>query len=222
MEHKAIKIAALMTAPRHEIVLARNYIELALKKCGIPLTISGGVFYGQCMQRMLSDLANEGADYALTVDFDSVFTEKHVQRLVSIACREQGIDAVAAIQPKRGSGEILAALGKAEQSLEWDGYPVKVDTAHFGLTVINLEKLRNVPKPWFMSVPDENGEWEGRKVDDDVYFWRAWQESGNTVYIDPGCRLGHMEEMVTVFDEKMQIQHHYPVKWNEISASTVD
>ena len=39
------KVAAIMTAARYENTYCRNYIEIALKELGIPLTVSGGVFY---------------------------------------------------------------------------------------------------------------------------------------------------------------------------------
>lgn len=217
---KQVTVAALMTAPRFEAVYARNYIEIALKKLNIPLNVSGGVFYGQCMQIMLNDLLNQDVQYALTIDFDSMFTPEHITRLLSLISSHSEIDALAAIQPKRGSGTILAAK-QNQTTLEWDGSPVQVSSAHFGLTVIDLDKLRRVPKPWFHGQPNANGDWTDDKIDDDVWFWRQWEQAGNTVYIDPGCRLGHLEEMVTVFDEQMQVQHFYPKQWSELRGSTV-
>lgn len=221
MESKSVTVAALMTAPRYEAVYARNYIELALKSAGIPLTVSGGVYYGQCMQIMLESLIGK-VDYALTVDFDSMFTERHVQRLLSLIAEHPQIDAIAAVQPKRGCGDILAARREGSRTVDWSGYPIQVDSAHFGLTVIDLKKLENIPKPWFWAQPNSDGQWEGDKIDDDVYFWKKWQEAGNRVFVDPGCRLGHLEEVITVFDENMELQHLYPKQWSEARASTVD
>jgi len=218
---KEVTVTALMTAPRYEPVYARNFIEIALKGCGIPLAISGGVYYGQCMQIMLQDVVSKGVEYALTVDFDSMFTADHVQRLLGIIAEHDHIDAICAVQPKRGDGRILAAM-ETETTLEWDGRPIKVTSAHFGLTVIDLKRLADVPKPWFRSQPDANGEWTETKMDDDVWFWKQWFDAGRSVYVDPGCRLGHLEEMVTVFDSEMHLQHLYPKDWSETRASTVD
>lgn len=211
-----------MTAPRYEPVYARNYIEIALKKWSIPLNVSQGVYYGQCMQIMMQQQVDNGIDYVLTIDFDSMFTPRHIERLLGYIAREESIDAIAAVQPKRGCGDLLAAGSKGDENVEWDGHPIRVQSAHFGLTIIDLKKLRDIPKPWFLAEPNENGEWEGGKIDDDVYFWKRWHEAGNTVYIDPGCRLGHLEEMITVFDEEMNIKHLYPKDWVEINESTVD
>ena len=218
---KSVRVAALMTAPRYEPVYARNYIELALHTLKIPLTVSGGVFYGQCMQIMLQDLVKQDVDYALTVDFDSMFTAEHVQRLLNIIASNDYIDAITAIQPKRGCGTVLASM-EEHTTLEWTGKPIKVASAHFGLTVIDLKKLAAIPKPWFIGRPDKNGEWTDDKIDDDVWFWKQWFEAGNSIYVDPGCRLGHLEEMVTVYDQQMQLTHLYPKNWSDQRASTVD
>lgn len=215
------RVEAIMTAPRYEPVLSRNYIEMSVKQLHIPLMISGGVFYGQCMQTMLADLLRRNVELALTIDFDSMFTAGHIERLVDIMDADASIDAVAGIQAKRGCGSILAAVD-GETSQQWDGKPVRVASAHFGLTLIRVEKLRTLPKPWFFAQPNADGDWTGEKIDDDVWFWRQWAAAGNTVYVDPGCRVGHLEEMVTVFNERMQLQHQYPRDWARDRHKTVD
>lgn len=220
MPEKKIRIAALMTAPRYESVWARSIIERALSQSGIPLAVSGGVFYGQCMQRMFNDIVNQNADFILTVDFDSIFTKKHIDRLLGYIVNRSEIDAITAVQPKRGIGTILATRGK-EEDLIWDGNPIQVKSAHFGLTVLRVDAIRKVEKPYFCAKPDADGEWIADKIDEDVWFWKQWEKAGNSLYIDPGCRLGHLEEVITVFDDNMQLKHVYPNEWESVSESTV-
>lgn len=215
-----VTVSALMTAPRYECVAARNRIEKAMRETGIPLTISGGVYYGQCMQTMLEDVVSKGVQYALTVDFDSIFLAKHVHRLLSVIVHTEA-DAVAAIQPKRGHGSVLASKGEATK-VEWTGKPIEVHSAHFGLTVIDLKKLANVPKPWFQGHPGADGSYGDDRTDADVFFWQRWREAGNSIYIDPGCRLGHLEELVTYFDRQMKLQHVYINDWELASETTAD
>ena len=229
METTDVRIAALMTAPRHEITYARNRIELELKKLGIPMAVSLGVFYGQCMQRLLEQLVEEGkADYAVTIDFDSLFTAAQLQRLVSWVVSRPEIDAIAPLQVRRSKPVMLGTVhssvdatttGDGNKQVAWDGEPIRARTAHFGLTVIDLAKLAEVPKPWFMSVPDEHGSWGDGKTDDDVYFWLQWEKAGHTVYIAPDVRIGHLEEMVAIHDEQMQVKHIYPADWERISGA---
>jgi hypothetical protein len=203
-----IKIAAVMTTPRYECAWARSSIMQSLDACGIPLTVLGGVYYGQAMQKMLSATVASGAAFVLTVDFDSVFLPAHVQKLLHQICQRQDIDAIAPMQPMRLNGAPLATVEGG--SVQWDGNPVKVDTAHFGLTIIRLSSLAKVPKPWFLGTPNADGEWGEGKTDDDVHFWRVWKGAGNSVFIDPSVRIGHLEEMVSVFDENMRLRHVYP------------
>lgn len=226
---KTIKIAAVMTAPRYENTYARNFIERALKEVGIPLTVSGGVFYGQCMQMMLEELVDHGGvDYAVTVDFDSLFSAKQLQRLINWIAQRDDIDAITGLQVRRGKKAMLGTIPGGEEvdefgqkQVQWDGNPIKGNTAHFGLTVIDLRKLSNVPKPWFCQKPDANGGWKGDgKIDDDVWFWMQWKESGNSIYFDPGVRLGHLEEMVVIHDEHMNPQHVYPSDWEKIAYAS--
>ena len=210
-----VNICALMTAGRYENTWCRNNMEYSFRKLGIPLIVSGGVYYGQCMQIMMEDAIKAGVEYILTVDGDSVFTPDQLQRLISIAVQEKDtIDALCAMQVRRGMKSVLGTL-EGQTQANWSGYPLRLDTAHFGLTVINAKKLADVPKPWFFCQPNAKGGWDADKIDSDVWFWCQWKNAGRTLYMDPGCRIGHLEEMVVVHEEDMSIKHMYPAQWVE-------
>jgi len=214
-----VKVRALMTAGRYENTWCRNQIEFSLRAVGIPLVVSGGVYYGQCMQIMLEKAIAEGVEYAVTVDGDTLFSPSQLQRLVNIAVQESHkIDAITGLQVRRGLPMMLGTKDGCRE-LEWSGYPIKVSTAHFGLTVINLAKLATTEKPWFFCQPNENGEWNGSKIDSDVWFWQQWREAGNSIYIDPEVRLGHMEEMIVIHDDDMKPKHIYPADWVKENTS---
>jgi len=203
-----IKVSAVMTCGRYEAVFARNMIEKALRSLGIGLGTSQGVFYGQGMQRMFEDVLKIGADIILTIDGDSVFTQDHVKRLLNVIVQEDKIDALASLQLRRGKADILG-FHDGKTSIEWNGYPVEVTSAHFGLTAFRVDKLNAVKKPWFFSQPDENGEWGPNRIDDDIWFWKQWEKAGNGVYVDSGCAIGHAEEMIAYYDGNGQHQFAY-------------
>ena len=223
-----VNIAAIMTAPRYENTYARNYIERALKELGIPLTVSGGVFYGQCMQMMLEELVNHGGvDYAVTIDFDSLFSAKQLHRLINWISQRDDIDAITGLQVRRGKLSMLGTIPGGEETanghrqVQWDGNPIKGKTAHFGLTVIDLKKLATVPTPWFCQKPNAEGGWSGEdKIDDDVWFWMQWKEAGHSIYFDPGVRIGHLEEMVAIHNEHMDPTHVYPSEWEKFAYAS--
>lgn len=223
---QTIKVAAVMTAPRYELTYARNNIEKACQALGIRLIVSQGVFYGQCMQTMLENLVGE-ADYAITIDFDSLFTTAHVQALLKRISSHPEIDALAALQIRRSKPTMLGTVAGGEVKEGTDtkevivtGDPIRGETAHFGLTVLDLKKLANVPKPWFWAKPNAHGRWDTDKVDDDVHFWLQWKAAGNSIYFDPEVRIGHIEEMVVMHDENLKPVHVYPAQWEAMQNAS--
>lgn len=215
---QSVKVGAFMTAPRYCNTWARNIIDASLKKAGVPLVVSGGVFYGQCMQRMLEDAIEIGVEIAITVDFDSIFRAEDVKRLINVITSSPNIDALASMQSRRGNPYPLFTNGG--HVAEFHGEPIQVNTAHFGLTAIKLDRLKDIPKPWFHSKPDENGQWVENKIDDDIWFWHQWKEHERTVFVDFDCSIGHLEEVLSVFDDEGKHQFVYPNDWYERNMKT--
>lgn len=214
------RVAGLMTTPRYESVFARNHIDAAFRSAKIPLQVSQGVFYGQCMQRMMESAIEAGVNVAITVDSDSLFTGKDVMRLLNTLAAVDEIDAVSSMQVRRGDATFLGSK-KGSKSVEVNGEPFQVSTAHFGLTAIDLSKLSKVPKPWFAASPGAGGTWGDDRVDDDIWFWKRWENSGNSLYIDPGVCIGHLEEMVAVMDKQtFETKHLYPGDWSNSCTSS--
>jgi hypothetical protein len=213
-DSKQVKVQAIMTAPRYEGTWCRTNIEAALRQIKIPLNVGLGVFYHQNMQRMMEDAITAGVDYIVTIDFDTLFTSDQLHRLISIAVQED-FDCVTGIQVKRGKPWMLG-FKEGHTSAAWRGYPIEVDAAHFGLTVVNAHRLASVAKPWFVCQPDEHGSWGDNRIDSDVWFWKQWKAAGLKLWIDPGVRLGHLEEMVVIHDENMRPKHIYPKDWEEM------
>ena len=208
-----------MTSPRYVNGFCRDHIDAAFRGAGIPLQDIQGVFYGQCMQRMMTQAIEIGTELAVVCDGDSLFTSSDIMRLIKTVTTNEHIDALASMQIRRGNATLLASVdGQSEVTIT--GEPVKVSTAHFGLTVIDLRKLEDVPRPWFFAKPDDNGEWGDARIDDDIWFWRQWSAAGHSVYMDPQTRIGHMEEMVVMVDPvSYQALHAYPNEWIESCRS---
>lgn len=210
-----VKVGAYCTHPRYEAVAARNVIDGALKTLGINLHCSQGVFWGQCMQRMFQDAVDKKLDWILSIDSDSLFTGEHVRHLMDIFAQHPEIDALAALQCRRGSPFPLLTTGNHNpgDTVKVDGSPIKVTTAHFGLTLFRVEKLQTLPKPWFRSEPGKDGDWDDDRLDDDIYFWHVWRQAGLNIHVAPTCSIGHLEEMCAMFDSNMQPKHVYMHEW---------
>lgn len=212
-----VKVAAYLTLPRYESVAARNMIEMALKPHGIDLTTTQGVFWGQCMQRMFNKAVEQNVDWILSIDSDSLFTSKQVQEMFSIFVSNPDIDAMAALQCRRGAKYPLMTTGTGieDEHIQVDGRPIKVTTAHFGLTLIRVNALRDVQKPWFCPQPSAAGEWDDDRLDDDIWFWHQWRKAGKTIYVAPSVSIGHIEETVAMFDDELHAKHIYVHEWRK-------
>ena len=212
-----IRLGAYLTLPRYEAVASRSLIEQALRALKIELTTSQGVFWGQCMQRMFDKAVNDGIDWILSLDSDSLFTPEQLSLLMDTLASNPHIDALAALQCRRGSPYPLLTTGTGEdgQVVEVSNQPMKVTTAHFGLTLIRVDSLRKTPKPWFFAQPSDDGNWDDTRMDDDIWFWHQWRLAGNTLYVAPSVSIGHLEETVVQFNDKMEPEHMYVHQWRE-------
>jgi hypothetical protein len=204
-----IKVVGLMTLPRYSLTLTRNHIDRAFNALGISIRIKQGVFYGQCMQELLLDCIRDEVDYAITIDFDSLFGANHVRRLLEVCVANPHIDALASLQARRGMKyPLFTCFGK--DAVKFDGEPLKVSTAHFGLTAIKIDSLKRCALPLFQGQPGPSGNYDESRIDDDIWFWKQWEKAGNAVYVDSGCAIGHAEEMIAYYDQQGQHQFAYP------------
>lgn len=209
-----LKLCAVMSVPRYGSNEAFACVYQALQPIGIPVHQFTGAFWGQCLTRALESCQRIGIDWALTIDYDSMFTERDVRALIATVIQRPDIDAIAALQARRGKLVAIGDAGGPDMTVtSTNGEPIKVRSAHFGLTLIRISALADLVKPWIQGQPDPSGGWNDGRVDADVAFWRNWQDAGHTCYIAPAVPIGHLEEMVTCFDDKFQIVHRYAKDW---------
>lgn len=174
-----------------------------------------GAFWGHSMQVLLEDAISAGVDWALTIDFDSMFKAGHVGHLFERMLARPDIDALCAMQLRRGEKETPIFTYGGFERAEIDEEPIQVSTAHFGLTVIRLDRLKDLPKPWFQDEPNKNGEWREGRIDDDIWFWRMWRQHGRNVYIDPPCNIGHLQLMVSEVGPDGEARHLHLEQWRK-------
>jgi hypothetical protein len=143
-----IRIAAIVPQPRWVQAAARDSIEKALRAFNIPMSSVYGVFWGQGKHRTYEWAVEQGGDWILSIDGDSMFTAEQLDKLIGRFGQRPDIDALAALQMRRGQEFPLFTEGHNTE-IHITGDPVKVPPAHFGLPLIRTECLADVPKPWF-------------------------------------------------------------------------
>lgn len=219
MSDQDIKLAAFMSVPQCGWNAHWGCSVEAVRPFRIPIRLAYGAYWHQGMSNLFEDAVAEGLDWLLTFDYDSIFTAEQLDRLIGVFGQRPDIDALAALQCKRGTDDCPLMTVAGAQDVPVTGEPIRADTAHFGLTLIRTDALKRVPMPWFQGVPDEKGSYKnGKHTDADIYFWRQWQKAGNSVYIDPMSSIGHLQAMVSEFDETFNQRHVHVIDWRKRKA----
>ena len=209
-------VEALISMPRLAWTENMFCAIAALIPLKVNITKHTGAFWGQCLSRLMTDaIAKPTCEWILTLDYDSIFTKEDVTTLYRLAT-SRNLDAVAAMQIGRERNTVLITCidekGDARTSLsleEIQSDALEVETAHFGMTLIRADALRNLPRPWFHGQPASDGTWGDGRIDDDIQFWRQWKRNGFKVWQSNRVKIGHIQIMVTWPDQRLAARHQY-------------
>jgi len=209
---KLPRIDAIMSMP--QLAYTANWwcAQSVFVPRAVELTKVTGVFWGQCLERGISDIikADPAPEWIVTMDYDSIFSGQQFDELCRIMAENPDIDALAPWEMKRESIDPIIYVtdknGAPQRALpveHFNGETYQVTSAHFGLTILRVESLRKMQHPWFHSTPNDDGEWTEGRVDDDIAFWRQWKEVGNTVHVACHVPIGHLQQVAVWPSEYM-------------------
>ena len=216
-----------MSAPRLGYNDMWNCVTQYLPSLGVPFKKVGGAFWGQALTLGIESVLAEGeADYILTADYDSVFTQKAAAELIQLAMTYPDADAIVPVQASRhNEGPLFSFRFPAGTVKTGDRFDVPAEffstdlapirTGHFGLTLIKASKLAALTRPWFIGTPNGEGRWDEGKTDDDIHFWRAWEAAGNSLMLAPRVCIGHIELMVRWPDGELKPQWQSAQQWED-------
>jgi len=212
-----LKVAAVMSVPRLGFMDNFGSVFEALMPYKIQVYRVQGAFWGQCLERGLMKMIDDGVDAVLTIDYDTVFSREDFAALTQLLYDHDEADALVPIQMGRQMKRpLLTMRGASGQRLEqvpmtvFEPELTQISTGHFGLTLIRTSSLLKLPHPWFLGQPDPEGTWGEGRVDDDIHFWNLMREHNMKVYSANRIVIGHMELMVTWPDETcVPIHQHH-------------
>lgn len=206
-------ISAVLSMPRLTFTDTMQCIFRTMPHKGINIDAVTGAYWGQCLERTLKKQVDAGYEYIVTVDMDSLWTDDNLDRMLLLMEAHPEIDAIAPVQAHRDCKHVLLNGVDASQ---WKRECVPAKSAHFGLTVFRAAAFKKMAHPWFIGVPNEEGQWEEGRLDEDMNFWKKWGEVGNTLAVAPSVTIGHMELMALWPDRNMK---HIPQKVSEFWKS---
>jgi len=191
IDGKLINCTVVLNIPRLVFASNMNCIFNALSNCGFKLLTAQGVFWEQVLSNGVKH-AKDKSEYLLFVDYDSIFTLNHVVELFKAMIANPDFDIIVPLQPSRHNHAPLCYNKDTDYESEFA--PVKL--AHFGLTLIKSEVFNKMSKPWFLGVPNANGEWDDGKIDPDIYFWNKAAEHNIKVMQANKICIGHSDELI--------------------------
>jgi hypothetical protein len=171
----------------------------AIAALGIPLVHNTGVFWNLCMERLFDAVIEANAQYILAVDQDSVFDAYDVAELLRLGHEHPEANAICHMQMRREANVLLAQRlscnAGVDDPLSLDCELTPIDAGHFGCTLLQVDCVKAMPKPWFLEQRGEDGSISPGNggCHPDIYFWRKWKEHGYTLFQANTAPLGHLE-----------------------------
>jgi tRNA (mo5U34)-methyltransferase len=216
------KVAAVMSVPRLGFHDNMSCVFEAFSPLAVPIMKVQGAYWGQCLERGMLSVIDQGADIIVTVDYDTVFKREDVESLLNLMYEHPEAAAIASTQIGRGHYRMLmTARGRSGQVrkdiplAEFEAETSKVATSHFGLTAIRVSDLMDLPHPWFIAKPDADGMWGSGRTDADIAFWRLMEQHGKTVLQANHVVVGHLELMVTWPDKSGKPIYQLPETYHK-------
>ena len=215
-------VHVVMSVPRLGFHDNMSCVFEAMSPLGLPIMKVQGAFWGQCLERGMMTVIDNGADIIVTVDYDTVFKKADVEALLKLMYEHPEAAAIASTQIGRGHYRMLmTSKGKSGQVRkgiplrEFEEETSKIATSHFGLTAIRVKDLMDIPHPWFIAKPDIDGRWGSGRVDADITFWRLMEQYNKKVLSANRIVVGHLELMVTWPDSKGKPIYQLPEKYHK-------
>lgn len=200
-EKETTKIVAVMSTTR--LAFTDNIFSgmAAFVPLGITYERGYGVFWGQVLTRMICKHLDDNTDYIITCDYDTYFTKKQVVRLLQLIVENPDADAITTLQVKRECDNFLIAKrdesGSPVRTVRLDKDLIPINSGHFGLTVFRASAFKKLKKPWFLGVPNADGEWGEGRQDEDIYFWNNFKSSGLKLFLAHQIGIGHLQLVCT-------------------------
>lgn len=211
------KTAAIMTCRRlgfmHNMFSATDVAHAR----GLKFEKVEGVYWGQCMTRLMERHLDDGTELLLTIDYDTVFSVRQFDALVRLMVEHPEADAIAPLQMKRDGSRLLWTLCDDDglplpQNLplkHFDADLIRARDAHFGCTLIRTAAIRKMARPWFCELPDNDGRWGEDRVDSDLFFWEQFFCADCNLFIASHVSVGHEQSVVTWPDQYFKPFHQF-------------
>jgi hypothetical protein len=211
-----VRILAALSLPRLGFT-DPLFLCMQLVQMQIEVRKHSGAFWEQSLSQLLYAAVDEGFDYVLTVDYDSVFRAVDVWHMLKMMVARPDAAAIFPVQYRREADQLLLGVeGGRSRTVTTEIFTDQLTEAtvgHFGLTFIRVSALKTLPHPWLRSEPNAEGKWGEGRVDADIAFWNKMRVEGHRIFCASRVVLGHLQQMITWPGPDYQPVHQYVAKY---------
>lgn len=184
-----------------------NHMFLAAnwgKKYDLVFVGKKGLQAAQARNRIIEKCLEEKCTHAFFIDGDHLVHEHSLDYLVE--CADEAM--VSGLICKKGeryqqvAWEVHDVDGKDnffQVTLPLDGKVYEVSTCAFGCTLINLEKLQKLKKPYFQDTCED-----GVNIRSDINLCKMFRSIGEKVFIDTRILVGHLGQRRVVYPQNAE------------------
>jgi len=213
VDSSLVRLCAVMSTPRLGFLTTSDCIYAAVAALGAAFLRGEGAYWSQSLTSCLEEALGKGANYILSIDYDSAFSVDDIKRLVCHLHDNPEVDVVVPIQLKREGGEPLLTT-KGAVDLRHRLIPIQ--QGHFGLTMFRSSVFERLSKPWFKAVQDPNGGWGEGRTDADIYFWKNCRKNKVKAAAATDVVIGHIEQVITWPGQDFKPVHQTLNDWRKI------
>jgi len=99
--------------------------------------------------------------------------------------------------------------------LDLNGKIYEVGVCGFGCTLINLEKLQELDKPWFRDTCDKKKDGKYRNVRSDVQLCDAFRANGEKVWVDTRILVGHTGMNLLIYPQNAEAMRNFKYQYEQ-------
>lgn len=183
----------------------REYNLIFIGKSGLDAATARNSIIEKCFEMKCSHALFLDGDHFIPVETLSFLLETADQAIVSGLINKRGEryqQICFLIKKVDGKDRFF------EVELPLDGQVHEVSVCPFGCTLINLEKLKKLKKPYFRDTCAEADETDiPVNIRSDVNLCRAFQDIGEQIYIDTRVLVGHRGVPATIYPQSAKLFH---------------
>ena len=213
------QVTFLMSVPRLGFTLQMQKLTEAIYKFNAPCVMEGGAYFGISMERGIKKALAYDTPYIIAIDYDTVFEDSDIWKLVTLMETRPEYDIIAATQLRRGEHRVLVSgsEGSNYSLADFADEVIPVRTSCFGLTIFRREVFEKLPYPWLRHREEYNEDGtHARTVEADMVFWEKCEAAGVRLGLATGVCIGHLEEFVVwpgpdyrpVYQEESDYRHN--------------